>query len=332
MYLIKYNWLILFLIFISPFIVWSMISILSVWICIELNLIVFIVFLIKNNLNIYNLSIKYYLINSFSSSIFIFIYCLRLLRLNELIYIIINFIMVIKLGIFPFHFWFIDLIINLNWIRCLILSTWQKFIPYIILIYIYNLILILLIILTSGLLTIFYGINQVLLKKILSYSSILHISWIIYILILNEFIWIIYFINYIFINLSVILIFYKLNLNYLFNINLTLNFNLKLILIFILMSLSGLPPFFGFLIKWYRIIIIVDLNNLFIAIFLILCSLFFIYNYLKIIFLIMLNNFIYIKSNQYLIFNNNDINLNFFLFLIIISLIGLFLIIYWFFY
>lgn len=70
----------------------------------ELNLIIFIGFIILNNYNIYESPIKYYLINSFSSSLFVILINLNLYYLNNLIDLIINLVILIKLGIFPFQF------------------------------------------------------------------------------------------------------------------------------------------------------------------------------------------------------------------------------------
>lgn len=239
---------------------------------------------------------------------------------------------IIKLGIFPFFFWFLDLIINLNWIRCLILSTWQKFIPYIIMIYIYDVNLYILIIFFRRLIRIYYGINQIILKKILCYSSILHISWIIFLICISEILWLIYYFSYIIINFSLINILNIFNINYLLDLNKFFNLNLILIFIFLIFSLRRLPPFFGFLIKWYRILYFMDNLNYFLILYLIFCSLIFIYNYIKIIFLFIIINFSIFKFNFIFLFNFK-LKINFILkFIFLYSLINLFLIRFIFFY
>ncbi|CAD6238204.1 GSCOCG00012516001-RA-CDS [Cotesia congregata] len=57
-----------------------------------------------NNLNIYDLSIKYFLINSISSSIFLFFVIINFINLSIFSNLFINLIIFIKLGIPPFHF------------------------------------------------------------------------------------------------------------------------------------------------------------------------------------------------------------------------------------
>lgn len=300
------------ILFISPFLVISRNSWFSIWINIEFNLIIFIIYLIINNLYIYDLCIKYFLINSFRSILFIFISNFILFYFNNYIFlIIINLRIILKLGIIPFHFWFIDLIKNLNWLRCFILSTWQKIIPFFILIFIYIQNLILLFIIIRGIFRIIITINQIYLKKIYAYSSINHICWIILSLIYRELIWLLYFLVYLFTNFILIFILKIFNINYL--IDLFYKFNnkfIKFFFIILIFSLGGLPPFLGFLIKWYLIYYLINLNNFVILIILIFFSLIFLFYYLRIlyinIFVIHLNfnliKFYLLKLNYLIIF------------------------------
>ena len=200
---------------ISTIINFSINSWFSIWIIIEINLISFIPIIIIINKFNKNSIIKYFLIQAFSSSIFILssIYYFNKFilidyKLNILIYLI-NLTILIKLGISPFHSWYVNIINNLEWINCIILSTWQKLIPLIILNYIFiNYLLIISRILTS-LISVIIGINHQSFRLWISYSLLNHIRWIRWIIIINEKIWIIYSFIYSIITLTIITFFFK---------------------------------------------------------------------------------------------------------------------------
>lgn len=326
-YNIKYNWLFIFILFVTPLFVLSVNSWFCIWVNIELNLIVFIIYLMLNNIYIYDLCIKYFLVNSFRSILFIFISNFIIFNLNNYIFIsLINLSIILKLGIIPFHFWFIDIIKRLNWIRCFVLSTWQKIIPFFILRYIYIQNLILIFIFIRSIFRIIFSINQIYLKKIYAYSSINHMCWLIISIFLRELIWIIYFFSYLIINLLLIIILKIYNVNYL--IDLYYKFNNKCIIFFfiiLLFSLGGIPPFLGFIIKWYLIYYLIERYNFFILIILIFFSLIFLFFYLRIIYKNIFLNIINFNLLKYI----NVLKLNFLIFLccLIIRVLSLFIII-----
>jgi len=92
-------------------------------------------------------------------------------------------------------------------------------------------------------------------RKILAYSSITHLSWIILPLINNSRNWIIYIFSYSIIILTGILLLKKINLSTIFQFKFLRTHNSYIILIFFL-RLRGLPPFLGFFPK-----LIVILSN-----------------------------------------------------------------------
>nr|WAR64282.1 NADH dehydrogenase subunit 2 [Zu cristatus] len=85
----------------------------------------------------------------------------------------------LKLGLAPVHFWLPEVLQGLDLTTGLILSTWQKLAPFILLVQMPHLnndlliILALLSILVGG----WGGLNQLQVRKILAYSSIAHLGW-----------------------------------------------------------------------------------------------------------------------------------------------------------
>lgn len=298
-----------------------------IWIGLEINLLSFIP-LIINSKNLFSSesSLKYFLIQALASAIFLFSVILFYLFLNFKFYLIYyNFILIsstiiLKRGTAPFHFWFPRVIEGLNWYSNFLLITWQKLAPLIILSYCLRLNLLIIIIFSSMLFGSLGGINQTSLRKLIAFSSINHLGWIISGMLNNERIWIIYFLFYRLLNLSVI---FMLNNFKLFNLNQTFKIfnsnNLINISLFILfLSLGGLPPFLGFFPKWLIIELIIKSNIITTLIFILFITLITLYFYLRLTYSALLLNHINIKWNFKIFFSIKNITL-----LIIINFISL---------
>jgi len=257
------------------------------WIGLELNLISFIPLIsIKINYYFSEAALKYFLIQALASTIIIISRCLVLFsHLIPLFLILIS--LLLKLGAAPFHFWFPQVIEGLSWIQAIILVTIQKFAPIYLISYIINnqifLHFTLISAIISAIIGAIRGLNTLKLRKLMAFSSINHMSWILVAMSINQIIWIIYFVFYCIISASIITIFFILQI---YNISDLLNFKISKSL-FILsipisfLSLGGLPPFSGFIPKW--IIIQVMLNNsiMLILFFLLISSLITLYFYLR---------------------------------------------------
>lgn len=244
---------------------------------------------------------------------------------KKILNIIIASTLIIKSGVAPFHFWFPNVIEGLNWINNFILITWQKIAPIILLSFCLNFFLFNSVIIFSIFIGSLGGLNQTSLRKLIAFSSINHLGWILRNIINNENIWKIYFIFYIFLSLSIIFLFNKFkifNINQIFFLKLK-NKIQKLIINFPLLSLGGLPPFLGFFPKWLTIEIII-FNNFFLLIFLIInFTLITLYFYIRITYsaLLLNHNFANWNLNWILFLNKNFKILNFFIFFSLFGLI-----------
>lgn len=278
----------------------SSISWFNFWIWLEINLISFIAYLInnKNKLTIES-SIIYFLIQTIASILLLFSIII-ILFINKFYYLIIISIL-IKLGRSPFHYWIPLIIEGLNWIKIFFLLTIQKINPLIILFYnnIFKFLTIFIILsLITGSIT---RLNYSSLKKIISFSSINQLGWIISSIIFIKFIKI-YLIIYFFIIWSIIKSFKLINLkfiNQIYNINLK-NKYFKLFIFINLISLGGLPPFLGFLPK---LILIIKINNSILIFLIILFSLIILFIYIRLIYSILILNSM--KINKIFKLNNN---------------------------
>lgn len=206
---------------------------------------------------------------------------------------------------------------GLNWRNCLLILTWQKIAPIILLINNLNITFILsIIIIFSSLIGGITGLNQINLRKILAYSSINHIGWIIARILNSLLIWFIYFLIYTIITINIIIILKYFNIFYLKQLFIFINSNKILQLFFLInfFSLGGLPPFLGFFPKWLTINNLIQNYFILIRLFLILSTLITLYFYIRITFSSLIlyknENLLYNKKyNYYFIFLFNLISL-----------------------
>lgn len=277
---------------------------------------------IENNKKSREAAIKYFLIQAIASAIVIFrsllFYLWRGRVLSHSANIFLTLSLCLKLGMAPFHFWFPEVLEGLNWVNSLLLLTWQKISPLVILsLFFYDKTLIC-IALISALIGAISGINQTSIRKILAFSSISHLGWITRIIYLNSSLWLDYFIIYTFTRFILCFSFWLLNINYFSQLTLIQNINEKFIIFINLLSLGGLPPLLGFLPKWIAIIVI--RNRFPILIILILSRLITLYFYTRLCFRTFT---LYIQS--ILLLQKRNTSKNFFVISIItlFSLIGI---------
>nr|QTV20874.1 NADH dehydrogenase subunit 2 [Anoplophora horsfieldi] len=300
---------------------------LSMWMGLEINLLSFIP-LLKDSKNLYptESALKYFITQSLASSILLLSIILSLnlkeffLETFQFLSIIMNSALLTKMGAAPFHAWFPEVMEGLNWMMSLLMLTWQKIAPMILIFYNYQMSsFLLIIILISSIFSGILGFNQISLRKIMAYSSINHISWMLASLLHNQMIWMIYFSIYSIITFNIIIILKILNIFYLNQLFNAMNFSKSIKFSFLLnfFSLGGLPPFLGFFPKWLVINNLVLNNFFFLSILLIIFTLITLYFYLRISF-----SSLMINSNESLIFFKKKYNFKIFL-INFISLSGL---------
>nr|AAZ67336.1 NADH dehydrogenase subunit 2 [Scleropages formosus]AAZ67337.1 NADH dehydrogenase subunit 2 [Scleropages formosus]ABI24255.1 NADH dehydrogenase [Scleropages formosus] len=161
----------------------------------------------------------------------------------------------LKIGLAPMHFWLPEVLQGLNLTTGLVLSTWQKLAPFALILQISqntNPALLTTLGVTSALVGGWGGLNQTQLRKLLAYSSIAHLGWMIIIL---QFMPALTLLNLTIYITMTSTMFLSLKIMASTKINsLALAWPktpaLTTLIMLSLLSLGGLPPLTGFMPKW----------------------------------------------------------------------------------
>nr|YP_010148395.1 NADH dehydrogenase subunit 2 [Anopheles anthropophagus]QQV69235.1 NADH dehydrogenase subunit 2 [Anopheles anthropophagus] len=285
---------------------------LGAWMGLEINLLSFIPLMNDNKKNLLTSesSLKYFLTQAFASSILLFAIIMLMFMYNNNFLLNNNFneililsTLLLKSGAAPFHFWFPEVMEGLSWINGLILMTWQKIAPLMLISYnfIYNFFMISIIL--SMLIGSLGGLNQTSIRKLMAFSSINHLGWMLLAMMNNEMLWMTYFLMYSLLSFSIVLMFNNFKLfyfNQIFNISM-MNPIVKLLIFLNLLSLGGLPPFLGFLPKWLVIQNLINMGQLFILTISVCLTLITLFFYLRLSYSIFMLNY---QKNSWMLKNN----------------------------
>nr|QMS49006.1 NADH dehydrogenase subunit 2 [Platycheirus granditarsus] len=340
----SFKMLFIIILMMSTMITISSNSWLGAWMGLEINLLSFIPLMSDNNLMSNESSLKYFLTQALASSILLFSTILFMYKNNFMNQILENInnnnynnnnnymnMMILsslfmKSGTAPFHFWFINVMEGLNWMNSLILMTWQKIGPLMLISYLIIKNMMFWCIILSIIIGSVGGLNQTSLRKLMTYSSINHLGWMLMSMYSNESLWIIYFIFYCFTSFNLIFLFnmYKLfHINQLFSLFL-FNKTLKFSLFLNFLSLGGLPPFLGFIPKWMTIQFLTLNNQLFMMTIMITMTLLTLFFYLRLCYVAFMLN--YFENNWMMKNYSNNFMKNMYLIFSFFSTFGLFII------
>nr|AOY39942.1 NADH dehydrogenase subunit 2 [Curculionidae sp. BMNH 1040049] len=305
----------IFLVLSSSLLTASSMSWITCWVGLEINLLAFLPLMghSKDNLSTEAMT-KYFITQSMASMLLIFSILLttfpkfyKTVEPSTFMFLALS----LKLGLVPFHFWLPETASGLSWKINFILMTWQKLAPFSL---IMNILIstpmkmIALTAVSSSITGSLMGNNQTCLRKMMSFSSINHLGWMLSASMCSNKTWLIYYLTYSILNLNIMIPLSKMKIFYFHQL---IKFNLKpltykISFLINFLSLSGLPPLFGFFPKWITIYSLVMLNFNFMALSLILSTLMAIYFYLQFTFssLILMSSTTKTPSYPYFSYNN----------------------------
>lgn len=271
----------------------------------------------KNNKYSVESALKYFLIQAVASSIIIF--SISLDSYKAIFFILLS--LLLKTGSAPFHQWVPRVIQGISWVVSGLFLTVQKINPLVLISFLSSFSfwgsLICVFVVSSALVGSVGGLVQTSLRKILAFSSISHLSWILSAILLANWRWLAYFFVYSLILFSVIYLFYESSLVRLNQIFVKINPNFNFLASITMLSLGGLPPFTGFIPKWLVLQYLVQSNFLLLCFVLLLGTFVSLFFYCRVFVL----NLIYFTFKHNFAFGSK-----FYIFLIlVVNLIGLLL-------
>nr|QQQ88880.1 NADH dehydrogenase subunit 2 [Hyalella tiwanaku] len=242
-----------FSLLLSIFLIISANSWFVVWMGLEMNLIFFIPLMLKKNNKYSNeSSIKYFLTQAFASVLIIN----SALLLSKSVVVSENILLaalLLKTGSAPFHQWLPSLVEGLSWSCLMVLFILQKISPLLLISFLlkdgstwsmsYMVITACAVVGSIG------GLMSASLRKIMAYSSIAHMSWVLTSMVLSNFSWMSYYLVYCMVLVCGLDVFNKSSV---FSINQLMlsSMSIRVVLGVSLLSLGGLPPFTGFVPKF----------------------------------------------------------------------------------
>nr|YP_008993142.1 NADH dehydrogenase subunit 2 [Vestalis melania]AFM83573.1 NADH dehydrogenase subunit 2 [Vestalis melania] len=254
------------------------------WVGLEVNLMSFIP-LMKKTGNVYEseASMKYFLVQVMASSLLMFSILAAEMMKGNTMHSILLCSLFMKMGAAPFHFWYPGVMQGLDWSNCFILMTWQKIAPMIMMSYQLKMtIIVSSTVLMSVLMATVGGMGQTSIRKMMAYSSISHLGWLIMAMAASYYHWMMYFLIYSIVSLASVIIFWNYELYQLHQLfNMGSESNMKMTMFTSMLSMGGMPPFLGFIPKWVIIQTMIESKNYIMIMIMVMSTLITLFMYLR---------------------------------------------------
>nr|YP_010568110.1 NADH dehydrogenase subunit 2 [Chalcorana labialis]UZC57504.1 NADH dehydrogenase subunit 2 [Chalcorana labialis] len=272
------------------------------WVGLELNTLAIIPLMMKTpHPRAIEAATKYFLTQATASALVLFSTTINawqtgewtIIALTNLPMHTLSIALMMKLGLAPMHFWMPEVIQGVPLLTGLILSTWQKIAPMTLLLqisYFTNLNLMIAIGLLSVLIGGWGGMGQNQLRKLMAFSSIGHLGWMIVVMKFNPLISLLTFILYIIMTTAM---FMALMVNYTTKMSeISTSWHktptLSAATMLILISLAGLPPLTGFTPKLIILLELVKQYTILLALLILSASLLALFFYLRLTYIVSL--------------------------------------------
>nr|UBK11840.1 NADH dehydrogenase subunit 2 [Ovalona pulchella] len=268
------------------------------WVALEINTLAFVPFLLSTQVSASGENaLKYFLSQTFGSILFL-LSLLSPLILSSYSFeaILFGSALMLKLGAAPFHAWLPAMVSSLSWESFFMLLTLQKLNPLILLSYFLTFSFTYLFIGAFSLIVgALMGLIQTQTRKLLTYSSINQVGWMIISLWVSKWLMLFYFFFYVILSLPVIFMLKHFNINMLSQLTAKKTSNvLQMFFYMNLLSFGGLPPFLGFLPKWMVLSQLIISSQLTLSFIMVILSLITLFYYLRLTY----NSFL-MNSNQW---------------------------------
>nr|UGN61563.1 NADH dehydrogenase subunit 2 [Paracyba sp.] len=259
----------------------------TIWCGLEISLVSMIPLMINKSVNSSESMMKYFIVQSISSSMLMLGLMTMIMKGDYNYGYILTTALIMKMGVVPFHNWVLTVIEGIEFIMILIMLTINKIAPITLMSYFNNsfTVIVMLTVMTGAIM----GVNQSSMKKIIGYSSIFNMGFIIMVM-KNSLMWISYLTVYTV--LISYLMFYmfmqKISfINQMAFSEMTMN---KISLWMNMLSMGGMPPLIGFSIKYMVMIQMIKTQMISLVVIMIMASLLVMFFYLRMTFVSLMAN------------------------------------------
>nr|WRQ18134.1 NADH dehydrogenase subunit 2 [Anaceratagallia venosa] len=254
-------------------------NLLMMWIGMEISMMSMMPLISNKNFMSSESSVKYFVIQSISSAMMM-LGVLLLLTNSKIEYqMILTSSMMMKMGVAPMHNWVLEMIESMELSAMFLIFTMMKIAPLNMISFLTfnNSIFILMSLLVGSTM----GVNQNSLRKLISYSSIFNMGFILASINMNS-IWIMYMSLYSMMLAMIIMMMMKMNISYINQMMLNeQSMNNKMNLWMMMLAMGGMPPMTGFMMKLTVIEMMISNNEFFTSVVMIISSLMVLFYYLK---------------------------------------------------
>lgn len=241
-------------------------NLISIWIRLEINFYSFLpILIIKRNFKHEKSLIIYFWTQRIASNTFLFlILSTKTITISYSSMSFLRVILIFKIGIFPFHTWILSIIEKISWFITAFILSIQKILPIIILSIILFKTRINILIIFNTIFSRLRGIKTFSLRKIFIFSSLNHLSIILFSILYSKKTTFIYITLYTIINFSLSKIFEKSKIDIINQLFYQSKKRIKSFSrILIVIRIIGLPPFLGFIPKTIIFVYILENKEIF---------------------------------------------------------------------
>nr|YP_010904388.1 NADH dehydrogenase subunit 2 [Heteropoda venatoria]WCS92208.1 NADH dehydrogenase subunit 2 [Heteropoda venatoria] len=249
-----------------------------IWLALEVNMMVFVVMIYERySIKHVESCLKYFFVQSLGSGLFVGIFYVNKEWLNYFGSLILGY----KIGAGPFYFWFPSVSDGLGWVSCFVLFSLQKVIPLMMLVMFMGW-MIWVLIMMSLIFGVVGSFNQVHMKRLLAFSSIHHIGWLLMCNLVDSKVWIVYLLMYVLVIGSVILILSYFEIENLMGMSKSKS---KWWFLLSMLSMGGMPPFLGFFLSWIAFMYFLKMDY-WVVFFMVLLSVIMFYIYIRVVYIV----------------------------------------------
>lgn len=277
------------LLLVVSWIAWQVNNWFSIWMLIETAMVFLLGFIsMRDKYQSSESLTKYFVIQVIVSLVLLVCVIISIFLKRMVINIWLIIMLCMKIGMFPFQFWLVSLVGKISWFSYLALGSFSKIIPILMSYYGLRVIFLIIIVRTSSLMGRIIGINNTRLQKILSYSSIIHVSWRLCGLTISTQVFYVYFSGYLIMMCWMGVFCHEIGAFIVNQLTLLGNKIHKIVILMHGLRLAGFPPFIGFMIKWMVISLVLKTSYAIVLVALLFRSLLATVFYLQIWFLILI--------------------------------------------